>query len=261
MAKSVMLDIDGVLTVSWQPLPGAVETTRWLQEQGFDFRLVTNSSSRSRSAIAKLLSGSGMQVDESKILTAVTSAVRYLKEGHLSGSNCLVLNEGDLTEDLEGLSLTDASSADVVLLGGAGPSLGYADFDAVFKLALRSIPVVALHHNLRFRNAGGLALDMGAFIAGLEAAAGIEIPIVGKPAPAFFHAAFRDLGVEPVEAIVVGDDLASDVLGAQAVGATGILVKTGKFHPSDLEANTQRPDHIIDGIGELPALIEQMAWS
>ena len=74
----------------------------------------------------------------------------------------------------------------MVLLGGAGPTLGYSDFEAAFTLALKGVPLVALHRNLRYRTGDGLALDMGAFIVGLEAASGTEIPIVGKPAPASF---------------------------------------------------------------------------
>jgi HAD superfamily hydrolase (TIGR01458 family) len=259
VAKAVLLDIDGVLTTSWDPLPGAVGTVGWLNQQDIDFRLLTNSSSRPRRGIAELLNEAAMPVDESQILTAVTSAVRYLESCGF-GPNCLVLNQGDITEDLEGLTITDATSADVVLLGGAGPGLAYSDFEAVFTLALNGTPVVALHRNLRYRTADGLALDMGAFIIGLEAAAGTEIPIVGKPAPAFFHAALDDLGRQAADTVVVGDDIEADVLGAQAIGASGVLVKSGKFHPSDLESGKGHPDHVIDDVGELPHLFEQESW-
>ena len=259
MAKAVLLDIDGVLTTSWQPLPGAIETIGWLKEKHIEFRLLTNSSSRTRHGIAELLNQHGMQVDEPQILTAVTSASRYMKERGWQ-PNCLVLNEGDIAEDLEGFVITEPSSADVVLLGGAGPTLGYSDFEAAFTLALKGVPLVALHRNLRYRTADGLALDMGAFIVGLEAASGTEIPIVGKPAPAFFHAALDHIGREAAEAIVVGDDIEADVIGAQDVGATGVLVKSGKFHPSDLEGGRTRPDHVIDDVGQLPGLFEVMSW-
>jgi len=259
MAKVVLLDIDGVLTTSWQPLPGAVETIEWLEEKGVDFRLLTNSSSKTRRGIAELLGQCGMPVDELRISTAVTSAARDVKERGW-GPNCLVLNEGDISEDLEGLTATEASSADVVLLGGAGPSLDYTAFNEAFVLALEGRPILALHRNLRYRTAEGLALDMGAFVIGLEAAAGIEIPISGKPAPAFFHAALDQLGREPAEAVVVGDDIEADVFGGQGVGAVGVLVKSGKFHPSDLEGGMGDPDHVINDVGQLPALFERMSW-
>jgi HAD superfamily hydrolase (TIGR01458 family) len=259
MVTGILLDIDGVLTVSWKSLPGAAETLGWLAEQGMPFRLVTNTSSRSRRQIAELLADAGVEVDPSAILTAVSSAARYFDE-HYRGAGCLVVNEGPLGEDLEGVEIVEAGSAAVVLLGGAGRSVGYRDLDAVFKLAVDGVPVVALHRNTRYQTADGPALDMGAFIVGLEAAAGIEIPIVGKPAPEFFQAALDDLAVGPADALMVGDDIGSDVRGAQAIGMTGVLVRTGKFRPSDLDGAGQAPNHLIEDIGHLPDLLGHLAF-
>lgn len=260
MADGVLLDIDGVLTVSWEPLSGAVETIRWLQAEGIGFRLVTNTSSKSRDQIAALLARAGMAVGADCILTAVTSAARYLGE-HFAGVGCLVVNEGDIGEDLDGVAVVDvvdAPSAGVVLLGGAGPSTGYQELDAAFKLAADGVPVVALHRNTRYQTADGPALDMGAFIVGIEAAAHTDVSVVGKPAAAFFHAAVADLGTTAEATVVVGDDIDADVLGAQAVGMTGVLVRTGKFRTSDLEGAEPGPDHVIDGIGDLPGLWPQL---
>jgi ribonucleotide monophosphatase NagD (HAD superfamily) len=97
---------------------------------------------------------------------------------------------------------------------------------------------------------------MGAFIVGLEAAADARVTVVGKPAPAFFAAALTELGVDARRAAMVGDDVHSDVLGAQESGISGVLVRTGKFRSSDLEGNEGEPDHVLDDIGQLPALLE-----
>jgi ribonucleotide monophosphatase NagD (HAD superfamily) len=243
MVEGVMLDIDGVLTVSWEPLPHAAETVRWLNGQGIAYRLVTNTSSRPRSHIAGLLAEAGMAVTESSILTAVTAASSYLTD-RFPGASCYVLNEGDLSVDLTGVQMVGPTEADVILLGGAGPSTGYVE-------------LIALHRNARFQKSDGAALDMGAFITGLEAAADFEVVVVGKPAKAFYEAALSDLGSTPETTMMVGDDIGADVIGAQAVGAMGVLVKTGKFRPSDLEGRA-RPDQVIDDIGQLPALIERL---
>jgi HAD superfamily hydrolase (TIGR01458 family) len=256
MIEGVMLDIDGVLTVSWRPLPHAADTVRWLDNQGIEYRLVTNTSSRSRRQIANLLAEAGMPVDESHIITAVTGAARFLAD-RFPGASCYVLNEGDLSTDLAGVRLVGAGEADVILLGGAGPSTGYVEFDAVFKRALAGTPVVALHRNARFQKSDGPALDMGAFIVGLEAAADIDVVVVGKPAKAFYEAAISDLGSSPEATMMVGDDIGADVIGAQAVGVMGVLVKTGKFRPSDLDGRA-RPDRVIDDIGGLSTLLGQL---
>jgi HAD superfamily hydrolase (TIGR01458 family) len=254
MPRTVLLDIDGVLTVSWRALPGAPEALTWLRNQGIAFGLVTNTSSKSRPEIAAILTEAGMAVDASEIFTAVSSAASFLNSQY-PGTGCLVVNEGSLDDDLIGVDTVGPDSAGVVLLGGAGPSIGYRELDAVFKLAAAGVPVVALHRNTRFQTAEGLALDMGALVVGLEAAAGIRIPIVGKPAPEFFRAALADLGADINEAVVVGDDIGSDVRGGQAVGMTGVLVKTGKFRSSDLETEGPEPDHLIEDIGQLPELL------
>ena len=253
MARGVLLDIDGVLTTSWMPLPGAVQTIDWLRAQGIDFRLMTNSSAMSRVAIATRLSSLGMSVDATDILTAVTSAASYLAEHH-GGQRCFVLNEGDFGTDLEGVDVVGPEAAEFVLLGGAGPSLGFSELDQVFKLLGAGVPVIALHRNTHFQTRDGPTLDMGALIVGLEAAAAIDIPIVGKPAPTFFESALSALDVVASDAIMVGDDIGSDVIGAQAVGISGVLVRTGKFREEDLERSAAQPDHIITTIGELPDL-------
>jgi HAD superfamily hydrolase (TIGR01458 family) len=258
MAGTVLLDIDGVLTVSGRALPGAGETLAWLRYQGIGFGLVTNTSSKSRREIAAVLTEVGMHVDAPRIFTAVSSAARYL-HARYPGARCLVINEGSLDDDLTGVDTVGADSVGVVLLGGAGASIGYRELDAVFKLALNDVPVVALHRNSRFQTAEGPALDMGAFVIGLEAAAGIDIPIVGKPAPEFFRSALLDLGAEVDEVVIVGDDIDSDVRGGQAVGMTGVLVKTGKYRRSDLDTEGPSPDHVIEDIGQLPELLGELS--
>lgn len=260
MVDAVLLDIDGVLTVSWRALPGASDALDWLRAHGLDFRLVTNTSSKSRRQIADVLDEAGMRVDDSHVVTAVSSAGRLLAEQY-AGRKCLIVNEGDLSEDLGGIETVDVAHADdagVVLLGGAGPTVDYRALNAVFRLALEGAPVLALHRNTRFQTTGGPQLDMGAFVIGLEAAAGIDITVVGKPAPAFYGAALADMGVGASQTVMVGDDIGSDVVGAQDSGISGVLVRTGKFRESDLTGDQGRPDHVIDSIADLPALLARL---
>jgi ribonucleotide monophosphatase NagD (HAD superfamily) len=86
------------------------------------------------------------------------------------------------------------------------------------------------------------------------------VTAVGKPAPAGFLAAAARLGVDPDEMYMVGDDLNNDVLPAQVVGMTGVLVRTGKFRRDTLERwaadeFAMQPNHVIDSVADLPALL------
>jgi ribonucleotide monophosphatase NagD (HAD superfamily) len=82
--SGVLVDIDGVLTVSWQPLPGAVAALRHLRAAGLPLALVTNATSRPRSSIAAALAGAGFPVTAGDILTAPAIAAAYLN-GHCPG--------------------------------------------------------------------------------------------------------------------------------------------------------------------------------
>ncbi|MFH9002455.1 HAD-IIA family hydrolase [Streptomyces afghaniensis] len=260
--RAVLVDIDGVLTVSWRPLPGAVEALREIRDAGFAVLLVTNTTSRTRASIAGTLADAGFPVSAEDILTAPAATAAYLAE-HGPGARCVLLNSGDIAEDLDGVTVVDAADSatvpdaapDVVLIGGAGPEFDYAALDRAFGHLQRGARLVAMHRNLYWRTAEGLRLDSGAFLAGLEQAARMEAEITGKPARAFFEAALARLGAGAGEALMVGDDIESDVLAAQRAGITGVLVRTGKFQPEDLRAADGTPDHVIDSFADLPALL------
>ena len=261
---TVLIDIDGVLTVSWRPLPGAVEAVTWLRRAGLAVKLVTNTTSRTRAAIAAALAEAGFPVSAPDILTAPVVTAAYLAE-HYPDARCLLLNSGDVTPDLGDVRLTgggepdagpaDAGSADVVILGGAGPEFSYAALNQAFGQLMGGARLVAMHRNLYWRTDDGLQLDTGAFLAGLEHAAGVTAEITGKPAAAFFATALAALGAEPGAALMVGDDIESEVLAAQRAGITGVLVKTGKYLPQTHQAASGAPDHVIESIAALPALL------
>jgi ribonucleotide monophosphatase NagD (HAD superfamily) len=97
-----------------------------------------------------------------------------------------------------------------------------------------------------------MQLDSGAFITGLEAATGVEATVVGKPSPAFFASAVQALGLPADQVAMVGDDVVSDVLAAQAAGMTGVLVRTGKVHPEPLHGPSDQPDVVLDSFRNVP---------
>ncbi|MFD7408234.1 TIGR01458 family HAD-type hydrolase [Streptomyces sp. NPDC059866] len=256
--RAVLIDIDGVLTVSWQPLPGAVEALREIRDAGLAVALVTNTTSRTRASIAGTMADAGFPVAAEDILTAPAVTAAHLAE-RLPGARCALLNHGDIEEDLTGVTVVDFADPgtvpDVVIVGGAGPEFGYEALNRAFGHLQRGARLVAMHRNLYWRTNEGLQLDSGAFLTGLEAAARTEAEVTGKPSRAFFEAALAHLGAGADEAVMVGDDIESDVLAAQRAGITGVLVRTGKYLPETHEAASGRPDHVLDSFADLPALL------
>ncbi|MFE0131125.1 HAD-IIA family hydrolase [Streptomyces sp. NPDC059037] len=259
---AVLIDIDGVLTVSWDPLPGAVAAMERLRAAGLPLALVTNTTSRTRASIAARLAEAGFPVTADDILTAPAVTAAHLREHH-PGARCLLLNAGEIRADLTGVTLVDEyteadENVDVVVLGGAGDEFGYAALNRVFRHLQRGAALVAMHRNLYWRTADGLDLDTGAFLLGLERAARAEATVTGKPSEAFFSAALAHLGAEPSATLMIGDDIESDVLAAQRSGITGVLVKTGKYLPETHRSASGTPDHVLDSFAALPHLIDRL---
>lgn len=251
--RAVLIDIDGVLTVSWEALPGTVDALRQVQDAGLAVRLLTNTTSHTRAEIAGLLSSAGFDVGTRSIQTAAVATAAYLAEHH-RGAPCLLLNSGDIADDLAGVVL-DEAAAEVVVVGGAGPEFSYEALNLAFRRLQAGAALVAMHRNRYWRTDQGLRLDSGAFVTGLEHAAAAQAVVVGKPAPEFFTAALRSVGVPATDAVMVGDDIESDILGAQHAGIVGVLVRTGKYDPDAIEATPGEPDHVLDSFADLPALL------
>ena len=260
--RFVLLDIDGVLTVSWRPLPGAVEAVTRLRDAGFAVALVTNTTSRTRAWMASALAAAGFPVGVGDIFTAPAITAAYLARHH-PGARCMLLNSGDISEDLAGVTIVpggtpgpgDDRLADVVILGGAGPEFSYAALNRVFGCLLGGARLVAMSRALYWRTDAGLQLDTGAFLPGLEQASGQAAEVTGKPAAAFFATALEGLGATAAETVMVGDDILADVLAAQDHGITGVLVRTGKYRPETHRTAPGRPDHVIDSVADLPGLL------
>jgi HAD superfamily hydrolase (TIGR01458 family) len=252
-SKAVLLDIDGVLVTSWAPIDGAAEAVARIREAGCAVAFLTNTTSRPRSAVAAQLRAAGIRAEVDEVHTAATAAASHIRRRR-PDARCLLLNSGSVGADLAGVRLVEAG-ADVVLTGGAGPEIGYEVLNHAFRELIGGASLLVMNPSCYWATAEGLQLDMGSFVVGLERAAGVKGTLVGKPATAFFTAALEQVGAKPSEAVMVGDDVESDVLGAQALGIDGILVRTGKFTTAALEAASGEPNHVLSSVAALPSLL------
>jgi HAD superfamily hydrolase (TIGR01458 family) len=250
--EGLLLDIDGVLSVSWEPLPGSIEAMRWIGEHGPPFRLITNTTTHTRKDLASTLRAAGFDVDPEQIVSAVVATAAHLRAHH-PGASVFVLSDGDAREDLDGFEIVGPDAAGVIVIGGACDDFTYATLNRVFRRLMEGAVLIGMHRNLFWRTAHGWELDGGAYIAGLEEATGSRAAICGKPSAEYFASALALMGITPDRALMVGDDIENDVLGAQAAGIRGVLVRTGKFRESDLAKGT--PDSVIDALVDLPKLL------
>jgi HAD superfamily hydrolase (TIGR01458 family) len=143
-----------------------------------------------------------------------------------------------------------------VLIGDLGAQWSYALMQEAFEYLDAGARFLALSRDRYFYSAEGLRLDAGPFVAALEYATGREATVVGKPSAAYYAEAVAGVGAAGAAGRVamVGDDLWSDVQGAQQAGCQGWLVRTGKFREEALRQSGVTPDRIIDSIADLAGI-------
>ncbi|HMB68340.1 MAG TPA: TIGR01458 family HAD-type hydrolase [bacterium] len=248
----VLLDIDGTVLAAGHPLPGAADAIARLRDAGVPLLFATNTSRKSREAVAGSLRDAGIPVEPGEVLSAGHAAAVLLRGEGVRRVHLLLTP--DARRDWDGFDDDDASP-EAVVVGDLGTHFDFDTLNRAFRHLAGGARLVATQKNRFWHAADGPTLDAGAFVAALEYAARTEALVVGKPAPDFFHLGAEILG-RPVESLlIVGDDLESDVAGGRAAGLETCLVRTGKFDAERLAASATPPDHVIDSIADVPDLL------
>jgi HAD superfamily hydrolase (TIGR01458 family) len=254
---AILLDIDGVLHVSGEPIRGAPAAVMRLRENGHRLRFVTNNTTQSRALLAENLRELGFEVDDNEVQTTALAAAR-----ELAGKRVLALTMAAVLEDLEGVHLV-GEDAEAVLVGGADETeetsrvFSYMNLARAFHELEGGAELYCLHRNRWWQTSRGPLLDSGCFVAGLEYAAELEATVVGKPSAAYFAAAVEALDADPELTWMVGDDIDADVAGTQRFGLRTALVRTGKFRPDEVERSGTTPDVLLSSVAELPRWLEE----
>jgi phospholysine phosphohistidine inorganic pyrophosphate phosphatase len=255
--RGYLLDLDGTLYAEGAAIPGAVAALARLRRQHIPLRLVTNTTSRSRAMLVGRLRGYGFEVSPEEVFSATLAGMMLART---AGYRCVApfIPEPAL-EDLAELELAGGMSGrpsgsvpQAVMVGDLGDRWSYALLQEAFEYIMAGADLIALSRDRYWLNRNRLALDAGPFVAALEFATGKRAVVAGKPSPAFYASAVQSLGVGSESSVaMVGDDLWSDVQGAQEAGLQGWLVRTGKYREHTVRESAIRPDRVLDSIAEL----------
>lgn len=250
--QGILFDLDGVLYVSNQVIDGAIEAVARIRSSHIACRFVTNTSTLSLNSLSNKINALGFDIPADEIISAPQAALRYLqKQGD---PVCRLLLADDVKQDFAGFKQSD-TAAQYIVVGDIGNAWSYPMLNEVFNCLVNGAKLIAIHKNRFWQTEHGLQMDIGGFIEALEYVSGTEAMIIGKPSADFFNAALEDMQLKASEVAMIGDDIDSDVGGAQQSGLKGILVRTGKYRQSYADASPIKPDLVIDSIRDLPELL------
>jgi HAD superfamily hydrolase (TIGR01458 family) len=253
--QALLFDMDGVLYNSEEPIPGAVGTLAWVRSREIPHLFVTNTTSRGRDVLAAKLERFGISASPREIMTPCEAAADWLRSQE-AAKVALFLRPAARTA-FDGLDLCPdnaESGADYVVIGDLASAWDFATLNRAFRLlhANPGAALIALGMTRYWKAVDGISLDVAPFVAALEHATGRKALVLGKPAGEFFQAAADRLGVPNRDIVMLGDDIETDIAGAQRAGMQAALVRTGKFRELDLEGSV-KPDAVLESVAELPA--------
>jgi len=271
--RALLLDLDGVIVVAGEPVPGAPEAVATLEARGFPYRIVTNTSAISRATLSRWSGKVGAPIPAERFESALSASAAWTARA-FAGQPLYVLASPDARTEFSGQRLLSHEEAGrpgaavaAVVIGDSPEEATFDNLNRAFRLVRGGAVLVGMHRNPWWLTPEGPTLDSGAFVAGLEFAAEVRARIVGKPSPAFFSIAVADLrrvagrDLARRDIAMVGDDVRTDVRAAQRAGLRGIFVLSGKHGPADIETAAgerggRRPDAVAPSLAEVVAALD-----
>lgn len=260
--KYLLIDINGVLYTGKGVVEGAVEAIGNLRNKKIAFRFISNATRKPRASVLNTLLKMGFNVSENEIFTPAIAAVEHIKKYSPNQRKIFLLAKDELASDfnksqIEVVKMDEIKNKDVnfVVVGDAGEEFTFNKLNTAFNLLIAGAELIALEKDRFWETENGLTIDAGFFVAGLEYVTGKKAHIVGKPNTEFFNKALQNMGANPSETAVIGDDIFSDIGGAKNAGLMSILVRTGKYRKELVERSGVKPDYVIDSIADINEII------
>lgn len=250
----LLVDLDGVVWIGREPVPGAAEALRQLIDGGKEIVFVTNNSVRQPAAYAAYLREAGIPAADDRVVTAGAATAGLAAERVGAGGTAFVIGAPGFKETVAAAGLTlledeAARHADAVVVSGHR-EFDYAELlTATFALR-NGASLFGTSRDPTLPMPGGAWPGTGATLAAVETASGRTAEIGGKPERHLFEQA-RALIPAAERVAMVGDRLASDIEGGRRAGLATVLVLSGAGTRAEAEAAEPPPDHIVEDLAGL----------
>lgn len=252
----LLLDAYGVLVHVSGALDGAVELIDELNRKKKPYFILTNDASKLPDSGSERFRSYGLEIDAGRIITSGNLLKGYFEGHQLKGARCVVLGPEDSLRYVEMAGGRIVSPEEDFEVLAVCDETGFPFRETIdnvmttlFHLLDRdkTVHMVLSNPDLIFpKSDQGFALTAGSIALVLEAALKLRYPDrseliftrLGKPHQAMFEAAIKRSGTQDM--VMIGDQIETDIRGANGVGLDSVLVSTGV---SD-RLKTSMPDHL-----------------
>jgi len=262
--KTILLDGDGVLWKSDQPIPGINSFFEFIKEKGIRWALLTNNNTRTAQDYINKLGSFGIQAGPDSVFTSSTVTADYLLEKYGKDAFLHVVGMDGLTQTLSdaGFNFTHGEEQPnnevVAVVAGMDREINLQKITIAMRLIKNGAAFIATNTDGSFPTPEGINPGTGMVIGALHYASGIEPFVVGKPQPAIFHTALKALNAQPSETLMVGDRLETDILGANLLDIQSVAVLTGVTSKKEISQKDIKPSFIFDDISSLHQALKEV---
>jgi len=241
--KGILADIDGTLYFKGSPIPGAIEAVEKLRKKDIKMLFFTNTDSKSPRTMFNTLIEYGFSIKEREIFTPIIALKEFLAE--CPDKKIYLVTTEEVKEEFQMFRQIKGSEVpDFVIIGDFHDKWDVNRLNIAFKYVIKhKAKLLGTQGNKYYLDRNGEpVIDTGSFVWMIANAANVTPKIFGKPSKEYFVQALKRLDLLAKNAVVIGDDIESDIEGALNANIRGILVKTGKgqfFNPleSDIHPN------------------------
>ena len=250
--KGYILDLDGVLYLGRQPIPGARDFIKQLRAKGKRVRFLSIASFRSRKSIARKLSSMGIRCSEDEVINSSHAAAHYIRQRY-GRCKVFVVGERGLMKEMKSFGLRTGKQGARVVLVGLDRHINYTKLADALDLLRAGADFLACNDDATYPVENRILPGAGAMVSSLERASGRRALVIGKPNPFIMRMCLRSLGLRASQVAVVGDRLETDILMANKVRAFSILVLTGVSDRETLKKarGRLRPKLVVKNLHEL----------
>ena len=226
--KIFLFDIEGVIyrgRGTLEPIPSATEYINHLRADGKEVRFISNATIKNREMVFETLKELGVNVNLEEIFMVGALTAEYIRQNY-GRCKCFVIGSDVFKSDLEkvGIEITDSEDCDCVVV--AYEKVSYDKLNTATRALLRGADLIAAHMDRVTSSSSGVIMSSGCFVEALEYAANKKAVVsIGKPSAYFFKRVLDNF--PPSEAVMIGDYIDGDIIGANRNGLFSVLVLTG----------------------------------
>ncbi|MDS9471562.1 HAD-IIA family hydrolase [Sporosarcina pasteurii] len=241
-----LFDLDGVIYIGPEPLPGAVESLKRLRQDKKDIRFLTNNPITTREKTAKRLNSLGIEASSEEVITSSWATAQYLQNEKIR--TAFVLGDENLKWECQqvGINIDDQNDVEAVVVG-YDSDVSFRDIEHATRLIYKGAKFVATNDDRTYPAPEGPLPASGTMVEAVRVATGKRPVIVGKPYPYMFNKAIESFAPSS-RIVMVGDNPYTDVLGAHQAGIPSILISDQKTNKFPSARDFRNPDATIPNL-------------